>query len=100
MQYACPVKTAVLPSVEVESDLLDALGSVLTDGETVASFVEAAVRASVERRLRARTEFMARALRSRDEARRTGAYVDADVVVAGLQRKLDATRARIARSPD
>jgi len=93
------MRTAVLPPVEVESELLDALESVLTDGETVASFVEAAVRASVERRMRARTEFVARARRSRDDARRTGHYVDADVVIAGLQRKLDAARSRIAGSP-
>lgn len=93
------MKTAVLPPVEIESELLDALGSVLTDGETVASFVEAAVRASVEWRLRARTEFVARARRSRDEERRTGSYVDADVVIESLQHKLDAAHARIAGSP-
>lgn len=41
-------------------------------------------------------EFVARGLRSRDEARRTGDYVDADVVLEGLQRKLDAARVRLA----
>ena len=30
-------------------------------------------------------EFVSRGLRSRDEARRTGDYVDADVVVDGLR---------------
>jgi hypothetical protein len=40
---------------------------------------------------------VARCLRSRDEARRTGHYVEAEVVVAGLERKLDAARARIAK---
>lgn len=93
------MKTAVLPAVQVEPDLLDALESVLADGETVADFVEAAVRAGVERRRRVRAEFIARGLRSRDEARRTGEYVDAEVVIEGLQSKLDAARARIEGSP-
>ena len=61
------------------------------------SFVEAVVRASVKRR-RMQAEFIARGLRSRDEARRTGDYFSADTGVDGLQRKLDAARARIARS--
>jgi hypothetical protein len=42
-------------------------------------------------------EFIARGLRSRDAARRTGDYVDADVAIDGLQRKLDAARARLAK---
>jgi len=36
-------------------------------------------------------------LRSRDEAHRTGEHVDADVEVEGLQRKLDAARAQLAK---
>lgn len=63
----------------------------LAEGESLSEFVEASVRASVERR-RIQAEFIARGLRSRDEAKRTGSYVDADDVVAGLQRKLDAAR--------
>lgn len=51
--------------------------------------------ASVEHR-RIRAEFMARGLRSRDEARRTGDYADADVVLKRLQRNLDAARVRAA----
>ena len=42
-------------------------------------------------------EFIARGLRSRDEARRTGDYVDADVVLDNLQRKLDAARTRLGK---
>ncbi|MBS0328114.1 MAG: hypothetical protein JSS46_16425 [Proteobacteria bacterium] len=41
--------------------------------------------------------FIARGLRSRDHARRTGDYVDAETVVTSLQRKLDAARARVAK---
>jgi predicted transcriptional regulator len=76
------MKTTAIPSVRVEPEFR--------------AEVEA-VRASVERR-RVQAEFIARGLRSRDEARRTGEYVDADVVVASLQRKLDAARARLAQS--
>jgi hypothetical protein len=69
---------------------------VLADGETLSEFVEASVRASVERR-RVQAEFVARGLRSRDEARQTGDYADADVVLEGLQGKLDAARVRLAK---
>lgn len=67
--------------------------AVLVEGESMSEFVEASVRAGVERR-RVQAEFVARGLRARDVARRMDDYVDADVVVDGLQRKLDAARAR------
>ncbi|MEI6026550.1 MAG: YlcI/YnfO family protein [Betaproteobacteria bacterium] len=89
------MKTAAIPSVRVEPGFRAEVEAVLADGETLSQFVEASVRASVERR-RVQAEFAARGLRSRDEARRTGDYVDADVVLEGLQRKLDAARVRLA----
>jgi len=89
------MKTAAIPSVRVEPSFRAELEAVLADGETLSEFVEASVRASVARR-RVQAEFVARGLRSRDEARRTGDYVDADVVLEGLQRKLDAARVRLA----
>ncbi|MBX9717108.1 MAG: prevent-host-death protein [Burkholderiaceae bacterium] len=92
------MKTASLPSVPVEPEFLAEVESVLAEGESVAAFVEAAVRASVERR-RVQSEFVARGLRSRDEAKRTGDYVDADNVVAGLQDKLDDARVRLSKPP-
>jgi hypothetical protein len=99
MRYAYPVKTTALPPIPVESAFLDVLKSVLVDGETLESFVEASVRASVERRRSARAKFIARGMRSRDEAHRSGDYADADTVCDRLQRKLDAARARIGGSP-
>jgi hypothetical protein len=90
------MKTATIPSVRVEPDFRAEVEAVLADGETLSEFVEASVRAGVERR-RVQAEFIARGLRSRDEARRTGEYVDADVVLDGLQRKLDAARVRLAK---
>jgi len=91
------MKTATIPSVRVEPEFRAEVESVLGEGETLSEFVEASVRASVERR-RVRAEFIARGLRSRDEARRMGQYVDVDVAVAGLQRKLDAARVRLSKS--
>jgi hypothetical protein len=48
--------------------------------------------------VRVEPEFVARGLRSRDEAKRTGDYVDADDVLAILQGKLDAARVKLAKS--
>ncbi|WP_425462805.1 YlcI/YnfO family protein [Methylibium rhizosphaerae] len=96
MRYTDAMKTATIPSVRVEEDFRAEVEAVLADGETLSEFVEAAVRAGVERR-RLQSEFIARGLRSRDDARRTGAYVEADVVVAKLQRKLDTARQSVAK---
>ncbi|WP_244138324.1 hypothetical protein [Burkholderia stabilis] len=41
---------------------------------------------------RIRREFVARGLASRDEARRTGKYVDAENIRAALERMLEAAR--------
>jgi hypothetical protein len=92
------MKTASIPSVHVEPEFLAEIESVLAEGESLKDFVEASVRASVERR-RVHAEFIARGLRSRDEAKRTGDYLDADDVVAGLQHTLDAARARLSKPP-
>lgn len=91
------MKTATIPPVRVEPEFRAEVESVLAEGESLSEFVEASVRASVERR-RAQAEFIARGLRSRDEARRAHDYVDADDVVAGLQRKLDSARERLPRT--
>ena len=91
------MKTATIPSVRVEPDFCAQMEAVFADGETLSEIVEASVGVSVERR-RVQAEFIACGLRSRDEARRTGEYIDADVVLEGLQSKLDAARARVAKT--
>jgi hypothetical protein len=68
--------------------------SLLGEGETASEFVEASVRATVARR-RCQAEFIARGMRSLEDARRTGDYVEADAVVKKLQRKLEAARKRL-----
>lgn len=90
------MKTTTIPSIRVEPDFRAEVEGVLAEGETLSQFVEASVRASVERR-RLQAEFIARGLRSRDLARRTGDYADGDEVIDGLQRKLDAARTRLAK---
>ena len=96
LHYNLRMKTATIPAVRVEPKFRAEMEAVLGEGESMSEFVESSVRAGVERR-RVQAEFIARGLRSRDEARRTGEYIDADVVVDGLQRKLDAARARAVK---
>ena len=93
MRYIISMKSATIPSVRVELKLRAEVEALLSEGETVSEFVEASVRAAVLRR-RHQAEFIARGLRSLEDARRTGAYADADAVVADLQSKLDAARTR------
>jgi hypothetical protein len=64
----------------------------------VSKFVEASVRATVLRR-RNQAACIAGGLRSLDDARQTGDYVEADVVLQTLQRKLDAARTRKPATP-
>lgn len=97
LRYSTCMKTATIPSVRVDPEFRAEVESLLGEGETLSEFVEASVRASVQRR-RVQAEFIARGLRSRDEARRTGDYVDADVVIEQLQRKLDAARSRVEKT--
>ena len=97
MHYNGRMKTATIPAVRVEPQLREEVESLLGEGETVSEFVEAAVRASVQRR-RAQAEFIERGLRSRQSAQRTGEYVAAEAVVDTLQRKLDAARKRAAKT--
>ena len=90
------MKTATIPSVRVDPEFRAEVEAVLADGESLSEFVEDSIRASVERR-RFQVDFIARGLRSRDAARLTGDYVEADDVVARLQHKLDTARARLVK---
>lgn len=81
------MKTATFPSLRVDQELRRAAEGVLQEGESLSSFVEQSIRESIERRL-AQSEFVARGLRSREDARRTGKYVNADTVVNRLGKML------------
>ena len=90
------MKSANLPSLRVDPELREAAESVLQEGETLSGFIEASVRETIQRR-RTRTEFIARGLASRDEARGSGVYVDAEQVHAQLADSLAQARARLQK---
>jgi hypothetical protein len=77
------MKNASIPSLRVAPELRQAVESVLDEGETLSSFMEQSLRLNIARR-RVRTEFVARGLASRDEARRTGEYIPAEDVLLEL----------------
>lgn len=83
------MKSATIPSLRVEPELLQAAESVLKEGETLSSFVEDAVRSKIQYR-QSQQEFIARGLASREDAKRTGIYHPAADVLAMLKAKLDA----------
>ena len=85
------MKSSTFPSLRVEPELREAAESVLRNGETLTGLIETAVRETIRRR-RAQAEFIARGLRSREDAERTGAYHSAESVHSELQRRLDARR--------
>lgn len=85
------MKTSSFPSLRVEAELRAAAESVLRQGETLTSLIETAVRETIQRR-RVQDEFLARGLRSSDDAKRTGVYHPAAEVHAELQQRLDARR--------
>jgi len=89
------MKSASLPSLRVEPQLRKAAEGVLREGETLSSFIEESLRANIERRL-SQQEFIARGLASRDRARQTGDYVDAEAVLVRLELMLNEAKAKPA----
>ncbi len=87
------MKTATFPAVRVEPELREAAERVLSDGESLSSFVEQSIRANIERRL-LRSDFIARGLASRDSARQSGQYVSADDVLSALEARLTEAKSR------
>lgn len=77
------MKSATIPSLRVDPELRLAAESVLQKGESLSSFMEQALRASIERR-QAQQEFIMRGLTSRDEARQSGVYFSAEDVLREL----------------
>jgi Arc/MetJ-type ribon-helix-helix transcriptional regulator len=96
LHYSRLVKTATIPSVRVEPTLRAAIEAQLREGESMSEFVENAVRDAVQKR-QDQDAFIARGLVSLEEAKRTGKFIEADVVIRQLQEKLAAARARAAK---
>lgn len=91
------MKTATIPSLRVAPELRAAAENILQEGETLSSFVEDAIRSSIERR-HVRSEFISRGLASRDEAKHSGEYLSSDSVLKDLDRMLTATEKKKTRS--
>ena len=87
------MKTASMPSLRVDPELRHDAESVLRDGETLSSFMEQALRSSIQSR-RVQKEFIARGLTSRDEAKRTGEYFAAEDVLVEMQDMLSQAQAK------
>ncbi|MDP2274956.1 MAG: YlcI/YnfO family protein [Archangium sp.] len=85
------MKTATIPPLRVEPQLRKDVERLLEPGETISTFVERAVRDSVDRRL-ADAEFGARALASRAESKKTGRYHSAASVLRELKVQTRAAR--------
>lgn len=81
------MKTTTLPPLRVTSELRASAEAVLDEGETLSSFVLDAVTRSIEQR-RSQQAFIARALASREKAKRTGRYVSSATVLRKLRNRL------------
>jgi hypothetical protein len=99
------MKSATLPAIRVEPELRRQAERLLGSGESLSTFVEAAVRDRVAQRA-ADAEFLARGLASLEAVRNGAPTASATSVVAKLQgrlaaarRKAAGTRARGARTP-
>jgi predicted transcriptional regulator len=90
------MKNSTIPSLRVTPELRAAAESVLENGETLSSFVEHSLRLQIERR-QSQREFIARGLASRDEAKCSGEYHDADDVLRELDELLDDAGAKAAK---
>lgn len=88
-------KTAVLPQVRVAPELRTDLESVLHEGETLSSFVEASVRGAVEYR-RVQMQFHARGEAAWRQFQHDGVSYPAKEVLGDLQGMLDARRKQLA----
>ncbi|MCR4302627.1 MAG: prevent-host-death protein [Gallionella sp.] len=89
-------KTSTIPPLRVNEEVRAAAEAALTEGETLSGFVLEAIQFNIQRRTM-QQEFVTRGLAARDEARRTGKYVSAEEVLAGLDKTLARPRKAAAR---
>ncbi len=90
------MKTATLPPLRVTPQLRKAVEQCLGPGETLSTFVEQAIRQTVERR-RADSTFAQQALKARAAYLKSGVYHAADDVMQELRTQLKSARRRKAR---
>lgn len=87
------MKTASFPSLRVDPELREAAEQSLHEGETISAFVEQSIRDSISRRQHQR-DFIERGLAAGEQARASGKYVAADVVLSRLERMLAEAKGR------
>ena len=85
------MKIAAIPSIRVMPELRTEMEALLGEGESLSQFVESSVMESVRRR-RNQAEFLARGIASLESAKLTGDYVDPEIFLQKLERKLIAAR--------
>lgn len=88
-------KTSTIPPLRVNEEVRAAAEAALLEGETLSGFVLEAIQFNIQRRAM-QQEFVARGLAARDGARRTGKYVSAEEVLAGLDKTLARSRKKAA----
>jgi hypothetical protein len=86
------MKPATIPSLPVDPELRESAQRVLKEGETLSAFVESSVRAQIHFR-QTQSEFVARGLASRAQAKRTGEYYSAEEVLEHLEGRVAAAKA-------
>ena len=89
------MKNASAQTLEVNSSLSAAAKSVLQEGETLAGFVEEAVRLNIAHR-EAQRDFLARGMLAREEAKLSGQYVSSDEMLNRLDMSLATARTKQA----
>ena len=89
------MKNASVQTLEVNGALSAAAKSVLQEGETLAGFVEEAVRLNIAHR-EAQRDFLARGMLAREEAKQSGQYVSSDEMLNRLDMSLATARAKQA----
>lgn len=87
MRYTLSMKTAAIPSIRVRPELRAEVEALLAHGESLSQFVESSVIESVQRR-RNQSEFVVRGITSLESAKLADKYVDPDLVIERLERKL------------
>ena len=87
------MKTATLPSLRVDPQLRHDAEDVLHEGETLSQLIESSVRAQIALR-KHQADFIARGLASRENAQKTGRYVQSETVLDQLQLTLKTAKAK------
>lgn len=85
------MKTSTIPATRVTPELRAQVDDILQNGETLSSFLIESLQLNLHRR-KAKDEFIAKGLASRDEAKITGQYVAATDVIDNLRAKLNAAQ--------